>query len=285
MSTVINESIIESATLAWLETIGWQITSSVDSAQINSSIAERASFHDVVLVRSLRDTLGRLNPELSVDALEDAFRGLTRVEGSTLEARNREFHRLLVDGVPVEYKIGEDRIHSTRARVIDFDNPSANQFLGSQPVHRSGEQQPSPTGHRSVRERLAARYHRVEEPGRRGCHDLGRRSIQLQTYKLELPTLFSFNELLIASDGLQARMGTLTAGREWFKPWRTITGEGLDDTGAFELEVMLRGVCAPDNLLSLIRNFIVFETTGAHWRRRWQAITSSMRCVLRLRRH
>ena len=85
---------------------------------------------------------------------------------------------------------------------------------------------------------------------------------QLQTYKSELPTLFSFNELLIVSDGLQARMGTLTAGREWFKPWRTISGEGLDDAGTLELQVMLYGVCAPDNLLSLVRDFIVFEDDG-----------------------
>ena len=85
---------------------------------------------------------------------------------------------------------------------------------------------------------------------------------QLQTYKSELPSLFSFNELLIVSDGLQARMGTLTAGREWFKPWRTITGEGLADADMLELQVILYGVCPPDNLLSLVRDFIVFENDG-----------------------
>ena len=85
---------------------------------------------------------------------------------------------------------------------------------------------------------------------------------QLQTYKAELPALFSMNELLVASDGTQARIGTLTAGREWFKPWRTISGEELADPRLTELQVMLEGVCSPQRLLPLVRDFIVFEDDG-----------------------
>ena len=86
---------------------------------------------------------------------------------------------------------------------------------------------------------------------------------QLQTYKAELPTLFSMNEVLIISDGIQARIGTLTAGREWFKPWRTISGEELSDTYLTELQVMLQGVAAPDRFLPLIRDSIVFDDDGS----------------------
>ena len=86
---------------------------------------------------------------------------------------------------------------------------------------------------------------------------------QLQTYKAELPSLFSMNEVLIVSDGLAARIGTLTAGREWFKPWRTITGEALADPGLAELQVLLEGACGPDRFLSLLRDFIVFEDDGS----------------------
>ena len=86
---------------------------------------------------------------------------------------------------------------------------------------------------------------------------------QLQTYKAELPTLFSMNELLVASDGNEARLGTLTAGKEWFKPWRTVAGEGLEAVGALELRVLLQGVCAPERLLPLLRDFIVFEDDGS----------------------
>ena len=85
---------------------------------------------------------------------------------------------------------------------------------------------------------------------------------QLQTYKSELPTLFSMNEAMIVSDGNEARMGTLTAGMEWFKPWRTISGETLADPLTLELQVLLEGACDPGRFLALVRDFIVFEDDG-----------------------
>ena len=86
---------------------------------------------------------------------------------------------------------------------------------------------------------------------------------QLQTYKAEIPSLFAFNAALVVSDGLDARIGTLTAGREWFKPWRTISGEALADPHLPQLQVMLEGVCEPDRFLALLRDFIVFEDDGS----------------------
>ena len=86
---------------------------------------------------------------------------------------------------------------------------------------------------------------------------------QLQTYKSELPTLFSMNEALVVSDGNESRVGTLTSGREWFKPWRTVTGETLADPHMTELQVMLEGVFEPRRFLALVRDFIVFEDDGS----------------------
>ena len=86
---------------------------------------------------------------------------------------------------------------------------------------------------------------------------------QLQTYKSDLPTLFSKNEALVVSDGNGARVGTLTSGREWFKPWRTVTGETMADPHMTELQVMLEGVFEPRRILALIRDFIVFEDDGS----------------------
>ena len=86
---------------------------------------------------------------------------------------------------------------------------------------------------------------------------------QIQTYKAELTDLFAFNAALVASDGLKARMGTLTAGREWFKPWRTITGETLAGPHLPQLQVMLEGMCEQSRFLSLVRDFIVFEDDGS----------------------
>ena len=258
--TTITEAHIEQAALDWLAELGWQVAPGVDITG-DATHALRDDVSQIALAAPLRDALDWLNPQLPPDALEDAYRKLTLPQGATTEARNRAFHRMLVDGVRVEYKDDAGSVRGDWARVIDFDNPYANHFLA------------------------VNQFTVVENPNRRrldivlfvnglplGVIELKNPADedatiwtafnQLQTYKSELPTLFSFNELLIASDGLQARMGALTAGREWFKPWRTITGEELADAGALELEVMLRGVCPPDNLLSLIRDFIVFENDG-----------------------
>ena len=255
--TTLTESDVEQAALEWLAELGWQVAQGVD---ITGDVpgALRDDLSQVVLTAPLRDALARLNPELPATALEDAYRDLTRPEGSTLEARNRAFHRMLVDGVPVEYRDDEGRIRGDRAQIIDFDYPASNHFLAVNQftvVEDGNRRRPDivlfvnglPLG--------------IIELKNAAAEDatIWTAFNQLQTYKSELPTLFSFNELLMVSDGLQARMGTLTAGREWFKPWRTISGEGLADANSLELQVMLYGVCEPGNMLSLIRDFIVFE--------------------------
>ena len=258
--TTITESDVEQAALEWLAELGWQAAHGVEiSGDVPGALRDGLS--QVVLDVPLRDALARLNPELPLDALEDAYRDLTRPEGPTLEARNRAFHRMLVDGVTVEYRDDEGRIRGAQAQVIDFDLLSANHFLAVNQftvVEDGNRRRPDivlfvnglPLG-------IIELKNAADEDA-----TIWAAFNQLQTYKSELPTLFSFNELLIVSDGLQARMGTLTAGREWFKPWRTITGEGLADADMLELQVMLYGVCPPDNLLSLIRDFIVFENDG-----------------------
>ena len=86
---------------------------------------------------------------------------------------------------------------------------------------------------------------------------------QFQTYKSELPTLFSMNDALVVSDGTEARIGTLTSGREWFKPWRTVTKDTPAGTHMTELQVMLEGVFEPGRFLAMVRDFIVFEDDGS----------------------
>ena len=254
---ILTESHVEQAALDWLSELGWHVTHGVDiTGDVQGAL--RVSLSQVVLDAPLRDALTRLNPELPAAALEDAYRDLTRPEGSTLEARNREFHRMLVDGVTVEYRDDESRIRGAQVQVIDFDYPTDNHFLAVNQftvTEDSNRRRPDivlfvnglPLG-------IVELKNAADEDA-----TIWTAFNQLQTYKSELPTLFSFNELLIVSDGPQARMGTLTAGREWFKPWRTISGEGLADANSLELQVMLYGVCDPGNLLSLIRDFIVFE--------------------------
>ena len=124
----LSESVVEDAALAWLENLGWRIAHGPDIAP-DTPGAERADYGDVVLEGRLRDALTRLNPELPATALDDAFRKLIRPEGATLEARNRAFHRLLVDGVTVEHRSDNGRVRGKQALVIDFDDPANNDWL------------------------------------------------------------------------------------------------------------------------------------------------------------
>ena len=255
----LNESAAEQLALIWLSEIGWNTASGADVGP-DAPGALRDNFSDVVLDAHLQNALSRLNPDLPAVALDDAFRRLTRPQGSTTEARNRAFHRMLVDGVGVEYR-DNGWLRGVQAQVVDFRNPLSNHFLAINQFTVIEDRNRRRLDIALFVNGLPIGIIELKNPADEDA-TVWTAFNQLQTYKSELPALLAFNELLIASDGLQARMGTLTAGREWFKPWRTISGEGLEDAGRPELQVMLRGVCDPGNLLSLIHDFIVFEDDG-----------------------
>ena len=258
--TRFTESEVEDAALEWLAGGGWTVAHGPDIAP-GAPAAERADYGEVVLEHRLRGALSRLNPDLPVEALDDAFRKLIRPEGATLEVRNRAFHRLLTDDVAVEYRGDGGAIRGAQVRAIDFDDADGNDWLAVNQctvVENRRERRPDvvlfvnglPLG-------LIELKNPTDEDA-----TIWTAWRQLQTYKAELPALFALNAALIVSDGTEARIGTLTAGREWFKPWRTISGETLADPRLPQLQVMLAGACEPRRFLALVRDFIVFEDDG-----------------------
>ena len=254
------ESDVEDATIDWLVGIGWSVVHGSDIAP-DTPGTERAEYGKVVLEGRLRDALARLNPGLSTDALEDAFRRLTRPEGSTVEARNRAFHRMAVDGVTVEYRSDNGAIRGVQVQVIDFKDAANNDWLAVNQftvVENKHERRPDIV---LFVNGLPLGLIELKNPADEDA-TIWTAWQQLQTYKAELPALFAFNAALIVSDGVEARIGTLTAGREWFKPWRTITGETLADPHLPQLQVMLAGVCDRHRFLTLVRDFIAFEDGG-----------------------
>ena len=257
----LTEADVEEAALEWLAALGWQTAHGPDVGP-GAPGEERADYGAVVLEQRLRDALARLNPDLPLEALDDAYRKLTRPEGSTLEARNRAFHRMLVEGVNVEYRTAGDAIRGDQAAVIDYANPTATDFLAVNQVTVSERDHTRRPDIVLFVNGLPLGVIELKNPADEDA-DIWTAWQQLQTYRAELPTFFSMNELLIVSDGTEARLGTLTAGREWFKPWRTVEGEGLAEVTALELRVLLEGVCAPERLLPLLRDFIVFEDDGS----------------------
>ena len=259
--TTINESIVEEAALEWLAGLGWQVAHGPDIAP-DTPNAERSDYDQVALERRLRDALAELNSDLPATAVEDAFRKLTHPQGPTLEARNRAFHRLLVDGVTVEYRTADGDIRGAQARAVDFDSPSNNDWLAvNQLTVTENKHNRRPDVVLFVNG-LPLCIIELKNPADEDA-TIWTAWHQLQTYKAELSNLFAMNGMLMVSDGIQARIGALTAGTEWFKPWRTITGETLADPNMTELQVMLEGVCAPSRFLQMVRDFIVFEDDGS----------------------
>ena len=257
--TIVTESIVEDAALDWYRALGYQVLGGADIGP--DPYALRKSYTDIVLDSPLRGALEALNPALPAEALRDARRKLLRTEGATLEARNRDFHRMLVNGVTVEFRGEDGTVRGEQARVIDFDDPAANDWLV---VNQFTVQENRHTRRPDLVvfvNGLPLGVIELKNPTDENA-TVWTAWRQLQTYKSELPALFAMNAVLVVSDGLDARVGTLTAGREWFKPWRTITGQELAPAFYPELRVLIEGVFEKSRFLALVRDFIVFEDDG-----------------------
>ena len=257
----LSESTVEAVALDWLASLGWTVLYGPDIAP-DTPTAERADYGEVVLHGRLRSALARLNPDLPDDALDDAYRRLASPAGATLEARNRDFHRMLVGGVTVEYADEDGRVRGDQVRVLGFDQLESNDWLAVNQltvVENRHERRPDIV---LFVNGLPLAVIELKNPADENA-TINTAFKQLQTYKAEIPSLFAFNAALIVSDGLEARIGALTAGWEWFKRWRTITGEALADPSLPQLQVLLEGACDPCRLLALVRDFIVFEDDGS----------------------
>ena len=206
----------------------------------------------------LRDAIRRLNPAVPQEAREEALRKVLRVATPSPTQTNRNFHALLRDGVPVEYKRPDASIAGDHVRLVDFEDAKANDLLAvNQFMVIEGQHKRRPDIVIFVNGLLLA----VIELKNSADEDATIWSAfnQLQTYKQQIGSIFYYNEVLIVSDGSNARIGSLTANQEWFKVWRTIDGEGDAPKTALELEVLVRGVFEPKRFLSLLEHFIVFE--------------------------
>ncbi len=255
------EDDLEQLTLDWLRDLGYAHLHGATIAP-DEPAAERESYHDVVLAGRLRAALARLNPGIPAAALDDAFRRATRAESPSLEASNRAFHRLLVNGIEVAYTRADGSIAHDLARLVDFDQPAANDWLAvNQFTVAEGQHTRRPDIVLFING-LPLAVIELKNPTDEHA-DIWKAHNQLQTYKNQVPSLFVFNEALVISDGLNARIGTLTASREWFVPWRTIDGEQPAPSGMSQLEVLVRGVFEQSRWLDLLRGYIVFDDDGS----------------------
>src|SRR5947207_569124 len=256
MSSLI-ESGVEQAALSWFKDLDYAIAHAPHLAP-GEIAAERSSFSDVALVGRLRDAIARLNPAIPSDAREEALRKVLRHDAPSVVGNNRAFHRMLRDGLPVEYRRDDGSIAGNHVRLIDFDNPDANDWLAvNQFTVIEGQNNRRPDIVIFING-LPLGIIELKIPEHTDKW-FGAAYNQIQTYKQEIPSLMHYNEVTVISDGLEARIGSLTASQEWFKVWRTIEGEFDAPPTALELETLVRGVFEKRRFLDLIRNFIAFE--------------------------
>jgi type I restriction enzyme R subunit len=210
------ESEIEDAALFYLETLGYTVCYGPDIAP-DAPNAERTSFGDVVLRDRLRDALQRINPGVPADAIDEALRQLLRSESQNLIDNNRRFHKLLTEGIPVSYQRNNRRVDDL-VWPIDFDHPQRNDWLAVNQftvVERQKRRPDIVLFLNGLPIAVIELKNAADENA-----DIEKAFTQLQNYKDEIPSLFTYNQALVVSDGLTARIGTLTADHPRFMPWR-----------------------------------------------------------------
>lgn len=252
----VSESHVEEAALGWLSEFGYDLCHGPDISP-DGPTSERASYDHVFLVGRLKETLKRLNPDLSPETLSEVLRRLQQTETPSLVEENRRLHRYLIEGVPVEITREDGSIGGENIRLIDFDSPESNDWLAvnqytviENRTNRRADLVIFVNG-------LPLAVLELKNPGDRNATLEGAYN-QLQTYKDQIPALFRSNALLVISDGLAARVGSLTATRERFMPWRTIDGAEIAPKAMPELETLLKGIFEKRRFLDLIKNFTVF---------------------------
>ena len=254
----IYESDIEEASLNWLAELGYTVLHGPDIAP-DTPDAERSSYNEVILTRRLRDAVAHLNPKIPAEAQEEAIRKVLNPDSHTLVQNNRAFHLMLVDGIEVEYRQLDGTIRGERVRLIDFDTPENNDWLAVNQftVVETSERRPDIV---LFVNGLPLAVIELKNPTDEKATVLTAFR-QIQTYKQEIPVLFTYNEAIVISDGLEARIGSLTADTEWFLPWRTIEGEDEAPSTEVELEVLIKGAFDRHRFLRYLKHFIVFEDT------------------------
>ena len=256
----ITENIVELAALETLQELGWSYLHGSILAP-DGVAPERRSNGDVILVGRLEAAIARLNPNAPEPARNEALRRVLTGELPSLVEENRRIHKLLTEGVDVEFRNDRGQTAATKIWLIDLDRPDANEWLAVNQfavVENRANRRPDVV---LFVNGLPLAVLELKNAASQNA-TLGEAYNQLQTYLHQIPSLFSTNAVLVTSDGMEARIGSITADQERFMPWRTVDGQDFAHRGTPELETLLRGVFTPENLLALIRDFIVFGDKG-----------------------
>lgn len=258
--TKLMESDIEQLAIERLEAKRWNYLYGPDIAP-DGETPMRTSLDEVVLKEVLAKAVKRLNPTLTEDVRDEAIKTVLRIASPDTLANNEAFHRLLTEGVPVStYQDGMER--GVRVWLVDFEDPWNNEFTVVNQftiIENGHNRRPDVLLFVNglplviIELKNAADENATIESAYR----------QIETYKQQIPSLFTYNELIIISDGLEARAGSLSAGFSRFTAWKSEDGEHIASPLMSQLEVLINGMLEKDTLLDIIRSFTVFEKQKA----------------------
>ena len=254
-----NETQLENLCLDWFAENGWEVVHGIDIAP-ESSNSLRKDYKQILIEADLQAAFERLNPHLPVSCFEQVLLKLSKPESLDLVTNNRAFHRMLLEGVPVTYKKQDDWVHD-HAFLVDFNHVQQNRFVAVNQFTILGIKQPRRPDIICFINGIPFAMLELKSPTDENA-DIWDAFNQLQTYKEEISDLFVFNEALVVSDGVTARVGSLTANQERFLPWRTIKNEDDKPALEWELETVIRGFFDRELFLDYIRFFVLFETDG-----------------------
>lgn len=235
---IINENFLEKTALDWFQSLGWQTIFGPDISP-DGPACERNNYDQVILVGRLQTALENINPNIPPDAIEEAVRKIGRTDSPSLIENNRRFHRMLTDGVDVSYMQDGREVHD-KVWLLDLEDLENNDWLAVNQFTVIEDRRCRRPDIVVFVNGLPLCVIELKNPADEKA-TIRHAFNQLQTYKNDIPALFIYNELLVISDGLEARGGTLTSGWDRFMPWRTIDGKEVAPRGSVELEVLLKG--------------------------------------------
>jgi type I restriction enzyme, R subunit len=256
----LSEGDVENILLSQLEGLGYACLNDTFTSNPDGPSPERDAYSDVILTARFRAAIDRLNPHIPPEAREDAIKKITASERPTLIEENRRLHRLMIDGVGVEFRAPDGTIRGDTVRLIDPDDFHNDWLAISQftVIENGHNRRPDVVVFLNG---LPVAVIEVKKPGAENA-TMAAAYQQLQTYKSQIASLFRTNALLVITDGIVARVGSLTANDERFMPWRTIDGADIAPKGSPEMSVLVEGVFERKRLLALMGNFTVFGEMG-----------------------
>jgi len=254
--TRITENTIEEFTIELLERLGYQYIYAPDIAH-DGERPERNSYEEVLLTERLQNAIRRINPKVPIDSQEEALKEIQRINSPELLANNEAFHRMLTEGINVSYqKYGHQR--GDLVWLIDFETPENNEFIVANQftvIEDGNNKRPDVI---LFVNGIPLVVIELKNPADENA-TVKSAFKQLQTYKEIIPSLFTYNGLMIISDGLKAKAGSLSAGLTRFMAWKSADGKEEASNLVSQLETLINGMLNKETLLDLIRHFVVFE--------------------------